>query len=51
MMEKMRWDNHEKLAYYEKDAYDIEYEFPMGYSELEGVHNRSDQTYPKQSIR
>ncbi|HRY56444.1 MAG TPA: His/Gly/Thr/Pro-type tRNA ligase C-terminal domain-containing protein, partial [Spirochaetia bacterium] len=30
------------LAHYAKDAYDIEYEFPMGFKELEGVHNRSN---------
>jgi glycyl-tRNA synthetase len=41
-MDKMRWYHHEKLAHYAKDAYDIEYEFPMGFSELEGIHNRTD---------
>ncbi|HZK19866.1 MAG TPA: glycine--tRNA ligase [Treponemataceae bacterium] len=41
-MDKLRWYKHEKLAHYAKDAYDIEYEFPMGFSELEGVHNRTD---------
>lgn len=40
--EKLRWYHHEKLAHYAKDAYDIEYEFPMGFQELEGVHNRTD---------
>ncbi|MGI5174562.1 glycine--tRNA ligase [Treponema sp. OMZ 840] len=40
--DKLRWYHHEKLAHYAKDAYDIEYEFPMGFQELEGVHNRTD---------
>lgn len=41
---KLRWHRHGKdeLAHYAKDAYDIEYEFPMGFKELEGVHNRTD---------
>ena len=39
---KLRWHHHEKLAHYAKDAYDIEYEFPMGFQELEGVHNRTN---------
>jgi glycyl-tRNA synthetase len=43
-MDKLRWHQHGpgELAHYAKDAYDIEYEFPMGFKELEGVHNRSD---------
>lgn len=43
-MNKLRWHQHGpgELAHYAKDAYDIEYEFPMGFKELEGVHNRSD---------
>jgi len=42
--EKLRWHQHGKdeLAHYAKDAYDIQYEFPMGWRELEGVHNRTD---------
>ena len=40
--EKLRWHHHEKLAHYAKDAYDIEFEFPMGFQELEGIHNRTD---------
>ncbi|GAB4223436.1 MAG: glycine--tRNA ligase [Spirochaetales bacterium] len=41
---KLRWHRHgpDELAHYAKDAYDIQYEFPMGWRELEGVHNRSD---------
>jgi len=42
--ERLRWHRHgpDELAHYAKDAYDIEYLFPMGWKELEGVHNRSD---------
>ncbi len=42
--EKLRWHQHEpdKLAHYAKDAYDIEYDFPFGWGEIEGVHNRTD---------
>jgi len=43
-MAKMRWHEHgpDELAHYAKAAYDIEYEFPFGWQELEGVHNRTD---------
>jgi glycyl-tRNA synthetase len=42
-MDNLRWHQHgpDELAHYAKDAYDIEYLFPMGWKELEGVHNRS----------
>ena len=42
-MDHLRWHQHgpDELAHYAKDAYDIEYLFPMGWKELEGVHNRS----------
>jgi len=42
--EKLRWHQHgpRELAHYARDAYDIEYEFPFGWQELEGVHNRTD---------
>ncbi|MDR0785007.1 MAG: glycine--tRNA ligase [Treponema sp.] len=41
-MESLRWRQHgpDELAHYAKDAYDVEYLFPMGWKELEGVHNR-----------
>ena len=32
----------DELAHYAKAAYDIEYEFPFGWQELEGIHNRTD---------
>ncbi|MDF1544205.1 MAG: glycine--tRNA ligase [bacterium] len=43
-MEKLRWHEHgpDELAHYAKAAYDIEYEYPFGWQELEGVHNRTD---------
>jgi len=42
--EKLRWHQHgpDELAHYAKAAYDIEYEFPFGWHEFEGIHNRTD---------
>jgi len=42
--DKLRFHQHGpgELAHYAKVAYDIEYEFPMGWQELEGIHNRTD---------
>jgi glycyl-tRNA synthetase len=42
--EKLQFHRHEpgELAHYARDAYDIEYEFPFGWGEIEGIHNRSD---------
>jgi glycyl-tRNA synthetase len=31
-----------ELAHYAKSAFDIQYEFPIGWQEIEGIHNRSD---------
>lgn len=41
---KLRYHDHpkEKLAHYAKEATDIEYEFPFGWGEIEGIHNRTD---------
>ncbi len=41
---KLRFHPHgpNELAHYAKQAEDIQYEFPIGWSELEGVHNRTD---------
>ncbi|MCF8217696.1 MAG: glycine--tRNA ligase [Bacteroidales bacterium] len=33
---------HEKLAHYANAAYDIEFDFPFGFKELEGIHSRTD---------
>ncbi len=42
--EKLRFHDHpqEKLAHYAKEATDIEYLFPFGWGEIEGIHNRTD---------
>ena len=41
---KLRWHQHgpTELAHYARAAYDIEYEFPFGWQEIEGIHNRTD---------
>lgn len=41
---KLRFHQHGEgeLAHYAKDAYDIEYEYPFGWEELEGIHSRTD---------
>ncbi len=40
--EHLRFKDHDKLAHYAKEACDIQYDFPMGWSELNGIHNRTD---------
>ena len=42
--DKLRFHEHgeNELAHYAKEAWDIEYEFPFGWSEVEGIHNRTD---------
>jgi glycyl-tRNA synthetase len=42
--EKLRFHEHssEELAHYARTAFDIEYEYPFGWKELEGIHNRTD---------
>jgi len=42
--EKLRFHQHgsNELAHYAKAAFDIEYEYPIGWKELEGIHNRTD---------
>ena len=42
--EKLRFHEHaaDELAHYAKVACDIEYEFPFGWQEFEGIHNRTD---------
>ncbi len=39
---KYRFHNHDKLAHYANAAADIEFEFPFGFKELEGIHSRTD---------
>lgn len=40
--DKYRFHDHVKLAHYADMACDIEYDFPMGFKEVEGVHSRTD---------
>jgi glycyl-tRNA synthetase len=40
--EKLRFHDHIKLAHYANAAVDIEFEFPFGWKELEGIHSRTD---------
>jgi glycyl-tRNA synthetase len=42
--ENLRFHEHgdNELAHYAKEAWDIEYNFPFGWSEVEGIHNRTD---------
>jgi glycyl-tRNA synthetase len=40
--EKYRYHEHEKLAHYANAAVDIEFDFPMGFKEVEGIHSRTD---------
>jgi glycyl-tRNA synthetase len=54
---KYRFHDHVKLAHYADDACDIEYDFPMGFKELEGIHSRTDfdltqhQTFSKKKMQ
>lgn len=55
--EKFRFHDHTKLAHYADAACDIEYEFPIGFKELEGIHSRTDfdlrnhQEYSKKKMQ
>ena len=55
--EKLRFHDHVKLAHYADAALDIEFEFPFGWKELEGIHSRTDfdltqhATYSKKKIQ
>ncbi|MEL6192872.1 MAG: glycine--tRNA ligase [Bacteroidota bacterium] len=40
--EKLQFHVHEKLAHYADAAEDIQFEFPFGFKELEGIHSRTD---------
>ncbi|HSG07018.1 MAG TPA: glycine--tRNA ligase [Longimicrobiales bacterium] len=42
--DKLRFHEHgpDELAHYAKKAFDIEYEYPFGWKEFEGIHNRTD---------
>ena len=55
--ERYRFHNHVKLAHYADAACDIEYEFPIGFKEVEGIHSRTDfdlknhQEYSKKKMQ
>ena len=55
--DKLRFHDHVKLAHYADAALDIEFEFPFGWKELEGIHSRTDfdltqhQTYSKKKLQ
>jgi glycyl-tRNA synthetase len=55
--EKYRYHDHVKLAHYADAACDIEYEFPIGFKEVEGIHSRTDfdltqhQEYSKKKLQ
>ena len=55
--EKLRYHDHVKLAHYADAALDIEFEFPFGWKELEGIHSRTDfdlkqhQEYSRKKIQ
>lgn len=40
--ENLKLVRHKNLVFYAKDAWDIEYNFPTGFDELEGIHDRAD---------
>ncbi|MBK6847614.1 MAG: glycine--tRNA ligase [Proteobacteria bacterium] len=40
--ERLRFHVHEKLAHYADAAVDIQYQFPIGWQEIEGIHSRTD---------
>ena len=40
--DRYRFHDHVKLAHYADAACDIEYDFPMGFKEVEGIHSRTD---------
>lgn len=56
---KLQYHEHAKgeLAHYAKKAFDIQYEFPFGWQEIEGIHNRTDfdlsrhQEYSKKNLQ
>jgi glycyl-tRNA synthetase len=55
--ENYRFHDHSKLAHYAKAACDIEFNFPIGFKEVEGIHSRSDfdlsqhQQYSKKKMQ
>jgi len=48
--ENLRWKKHENLVFYAKEAYDVEYKYPWGFDEMEGVHARGNYDLTQHSI-
>lgn len=48
--ENLQWHEHENLVFYAKAAWDIEYRYPFGFKELEGVHNRGNYDLTQHSL-
>jgi glycyl-tRNA synthetase len=40
--ENLKWHQHENLVFYAKAAWDIEYNYPFGFKEMEGIHARGN---------
>jgi glycyl-tRNA synthetase len=40
--DSLKFHDHDKLAHYANAAVDIEYKFPFGFKEMEGIHSRTD---------
>ncbi len=40
--EKLRFKDHDNLAHYANAAVDVQFDFPFGFKELEGIHSRTD---------
>jgi len=40
--ENLKWHKHDNLVFYAKEAYDIEFNFPFGFKEIEGIHARGN---------
>ncbi len=55
--EKLHFKDHPKLAFYAKAACDVEYDFPIGFKEVEGIHSRTNhdlkqhQEYSKKKMQ
>ena len=53
----LQWHEHEKLAHYADGAEDIQFRFPFGFKEMEGIHSRTDfdlsshEEYSKKKLR
>ena len=45
--EKLKFHDHDKLAFYAKAACDVYYKFPFGWDEVNGIHNRTNYDLTK----